>query len=104
MCHCHEQHCGGECDCHRHRHGRHHRECDCECHEHACECERHGSGHHGHHDGGCDCGEHACECGGKFERRFATRAERIAQLEEYLKDLKAEIQAVEERLAELKAA
>jgi chromosome segregation ATPase len=39
-----------------------------------------------------------------FRRRFASREERIARLEEYLKELQAEIRAVQERLAELKAA
>lgn len=80
MCRCHDQHCG--CNCHCHRHGRHHDDCQCDCRHHGGEC----------------------ECGGKFERRFATRAERIVELEQYLQDLKAEIQAVEEHLAELKAA
>jgi hypothetical protein len=37
-----------------------------------------------------------------FRRRFATREERIARLEAYLKELQAEAKAVEERLAELK--
>jgi hypothetical protein len=40
----------------------------------------------------------------RFHRRFPTREERIAWLEEYLKDLQAEVKAVEEHLAELKAA
>lgn len=35
-------------------------------------------------------------------RRFFTREERIAHLEEYLKQLQAEIQGVEEYLAELR--
>jgi len=96
MCKCHEQH--------YHSHGWHHGECQCECGEHACECECHERGHSKHH-GECDCGKHECACehGEKFERRFATRAERIAQLEAYLQDLKTEIQAVEEHLAEFKA-
>ncbi len=40
----------------------------------------------------------------RFGRRFPTREERIAWLEEYLKELQAEAKAVEERIAELKAA
>lgn len=40
----------------------------------------------------------------RFGRRFFTREERIAWLEEYLKALQAEAKAVEERIAELKAA
>jgi hypothetical protein len=48
---------------------------------------------------GCDC-----ECGGPnghFERRFQTKAEQIAELEAYLEELKKEVQAVEEHLADL---
>jgi hypothetical protein len=58
-------------------------------------------GHHGQRGGECGCG-----CGGEghgFRRHFATREERIAQLQEYLGDLRAEVQAVEERIAEIKA-
>ena len=43
-----------------------------------------------------------CHAGKSFSRRLATREERIARLEEYLKDLQAEARAVEERLAEMK--
>jgi len=81
------------------------------CHEHP--------GHHGHAEGRRMCHEHpsrhghaggcCCEGGGwgpdfPFRRRFPTRAERIARLEEYLQELQAEVQAVQERLAEMKAA
>lgn len=63
-------------------------------------------GYHGHHGpaGGCCCGPTACGPGFPFGRRFPTREERIAWLEEYLKDLQAEAKAVEERIAEFKAA
>ncbi len=59
----------------------------------------HGRGHHGqgHHSGCCCTHEHGL-------RRFYTRAEMIAGLEEYLADLRAEVKGVEERLAELKKA
>jgi hypothetical protein len=50
---------------------------------------------------GCDCCDCSCE-GGGFRRRYQTKAEQTAELEEYLKDLKAEVQAVEERLKDLK--
>jgi hypothetical protein len=40
----------------------------------------------------------------KFRRRFATRDERIARLGTYLSELQSEAQAVEEHIAELKAA
>ena len=53
----------------------------------------------GHHGGSCDCG---CGCGGGFGRRFLTKEEKIAGLEEYLESLQKEAQAVEERIAELK--
>jgi len=41
--------------------------------------------------------------GGHFRRRFPTREERIAWLEEYLKELQAEAKAVEERIARMKS-
>lgn len=52
----------------------------------------------------CDCG---CTCGchghqDRFERRYQTKAEQIAELESYLSELKLEVQAVEEHLADLK--
>ena len=50
----------------------------------------------------CDCG---CECSchaGHFERRYQTKAEQIAELESYLAELKTEVQAVEEHLADLR--
>ncbi len=59
----------------------------------------------------CDCkneggeGECGCEChgGGRpFRRRFHTRAEQVEELESYLAELKLEVQAVEERLAEMR--
>ena len=54
----------------------------------------------------CDChSHHECECGchdGHFERRYQTKAEKIAELEGYLMDLKFESQAVEEHLADLR--
>jgi hypothetical protein len=60
-------------------------------------------GHH-HHD--CCCDEdrdHDCCCDDlKFHRRFQTKAEQIAELEEYLTALKTEVQAVEEMLADLR--
>ena len=66
-----------------------------------CDCE-----HHGEHECGCDghvchCGEGGCG-GHHFERHFQTKAEQIAELEAYLTDLKAEVQAVEEHLADLR--
>jgi hypothetical protein len=39
-----------------------------------------------------------------FRRRFFSREERVAGLEQYLNDLRAEAQAVEEKLAQLTAA
>jgi hypothetical protein len=65
--------------------------------------EREYSGWHGH---GCCCAEAYAGHGPgrRFHRRFATRAERIAWLEEYLQDLQAEVKAVEEHIAKMKAA
>jgi hypothetical protein len=59
----------------------------CDCNEGSCEC---------------GCGEDCCEGDMHLERRFLTREEQIAELEGYLADLKLEIQAVEERLTDLK--
>ena len=42
--------------------------------------------------------------GPKFRRHFATRDERIARLATYLTELRSEAKAVEEHIAELKAA
>ncbi|MBZ5637623.1 MAG: DUF3450 domain-containing protein [Acidobacteriia bacterium] len=60
--------------------------CDCGC---SCQCGE---------DCGCCCGsgEHG------FRRRYQTKAEQVAELERYLRELKGEVQAVEERLADLK--
>jgi hypothetical protein len=52
--------------------------------------------HHGH-------GAERREPRPSFRRRFATREERIARLETYLGDLRAETQAVEEQIAEMQA-
>lgn len=60
--------------CEEHR--RRHRECCC-------------------HEAGWCCEE------GQFRRRYRTKAEEVAELQAYLNELKTEIQAVEERLAEL---
>lgn len=57
---------------------------------------------------GCDSeGECGCSCdchnhGGHFERRYQTKGEQIIELEDYLSELKLEVQAVEERLADLR--
>ncbi len=98
----HEEHHHGECGCHGGRHPEHHRhrhegegdrgegrECECGSHsdESECQCECHGGGHHPEIH---------------FQRRFTTRAEQVAELERYLQDLQSEVQAVQERIAEMK--
>ena len=50
----------------------------------------------------CDCGCECCGHNGHFERRYQTKAEQIAELEAYLEELKKEVQAVEEHLADLR--
>ena len=96
----HRHHDGGEgCEEQHGPHGEHHRP------HHRGEqcCGGHGE-HHWHHGPGGE-GRHGCDASGPgpaFRRRFQTREEKIARLEEYLKDLLAEARAVEERLAELK--
>lgn len=55
-------------------------------------------------DGECECGS-GCDCGGDglhFQRLFQTKAEQIEELESYLAELKLEVQAVEEHLADLR--
>ncbi|MGD9840468.1 MAG: hypothetical protein AB7U87_02020 [Candidatus Bipolaricaulis sp.] len=51
-----------------------------------------------HHGTGC------CDPNIGFRRRFVNREEKIAQLEAYLADLRAEAKAVEEKLAKLRRA
>jgi hypothetical protein len=58
-------------------------------------------GYYGH--GGCCCQPGAFH-GRPFHRHFPSREERIARLEEHLKEIQAEAKAVEEHLAEMKAA
>jgi hypothetical protein len=63
-------------------------------HNDVCDCEEGGT---------CDCGGDCCGGGQPtFHRRFQTKAEQIAELEAYLADLKTEVQAVEEHLADLR--
>jgi hypothetical protein len=64
------------------------------CNRGTCDCKN---------DCDCDC-ECGCGCHGghQFHRRYQTKAEQIAELEAYLADLKAEVQAVEERLVDLR--
>jgi len=79
-------------------------------------CGQHGS--HAYHEGDCGCGCsqhhghhtwrhcHCCCCQpveGHFRRRFRSRAEQIAELEEYLKELEAEAQGVREALEALRS-
>jgi len=66
------------------------KQCDCQS-DQGCRC--------GCESGcGCECGGHA----GHFERRYQTKAEQIEELEAYLDELKTEVQAVEEHLADLR--
>jgi hypothetical protein len=50
-----------------------------------------------HYDGACGCG-----CSEGFGRRFLTKEEKTAELQEYLEALQKEAQAVEERVTALK--
>ncbi len=53
----------------------------------------------------CESGPCGCGCDGEndaFQRRYQTKAEQAEQLEAYLADLKLEVQAVEQKLADLK--
>ena len=51
-----------------------------------------------HHAASCGCG-----CERHNWRRFQTQEETVGRLERYLQDLQKEVQAVEERIATLKA-
>ena len=66
---------------------KHQEGCDCGCEE-------------GHQESHYECGE--CGCEGHFHRQYQTKAEQITELEAYLGELKLEVQAVEEHLADLK--
>ncbi|MCK5599586.1 DUF5320 domain-containing protein [bacterium] len=62
--------------------------------------------HHGHkhhedqHQGcGCGCG---CSCCGPSFRKFITKEEQLEKLESYEKQLKLELQAVNEKIQDLK--
>ncbi len=64
-----------------------------------------------HHFGDCGCegrgSRSRCGCGefgreGVDHRHYQTRAEQITNLETYLDELKSEIQAIEERLTDLR--
>ena len=59
---------------------------NCNCNEGSCEC---------------GCGGGCCEEDMHLERRLLTREEQVTELERYLGELKLEVQAVEERLADL---
>ena len=63
-----------------------------------CDC-KNGSSDCGN---GCDCGCDCCGGDDQFQRRYLTKAEQAEELEAYLADLKLEVQAVEERLADLR--
>jgi hypothetical protein len=66
---------------------------------HTGECGCSHQGYHGYGGGG----HHQGCCGGGFgHRRFFTREETVAQLEEYLNCLKVEVKGLEEYIAELK--
>jgi len=99
MCHSetggqqHRQHHGQGCECQSES------ECGCQC---GC-CAERGGRCCDSTRGSCSCdsekGNCCCDGGhGGFRRRFKSKAEVIAELESYLTELKAEAQAVEERI------
>jgi len=69
------------------KHCEHHNGGDCNCEARDVECR-------------CGCGEDARE--EHVHRRYQTKAEQITELETYLDELKSEVQAVEERLTDLR--
>jgi hypothetical protein len=87
------------------------REDNCGCgghgHHHGGSHEERNEGYHGHHEhgghhDGCRCRCHHSHGGMGFHRHFISQEERIARLEDYLKQLQAEAKGVEEKIAELK--
>lgn len=77
--------------CHEstYRFGGHHEDCGCE--------------HPAHHTPWVGWHHRGCCCYPRYGmRRFPTKEEMIAEMEEYLKQLQAEEKGVEERIAELK--
>ena len=95
-----------ECGCGQH--GRHHGGQQAERpegHDGGCGCGGHG--HEGAHQGspphaGCTCGCHQPQGEMGFRRRYISREEIIARLEEYQKQLQAEAKGVQERITEMK--
>jgi hypothetical protein len=93
------------CGCHHH-HQEGQEEEQKQSHHDNCCCNRHS--HHGLHHSygferhGCRCGRHEHHQDFGLHRRFISKEEIIASLENYLKDLKAEAQGVEEHIEELK--
>ena len=68
------------------------------CHTGECGC-----GHQAHHTAyGGSYHQQSCCAGGFGPRRFFSREETIAQLDEYLNSLKAEVKGLEEHIAGLK--
>ena len=95
------------------KHGKHHHdqegECEGKCKDGECDCAERNHGGGECSCGSCQCGHDCscggnwdCGCGGHFQRRFQTKAEQIAELEAYLSELRLEVQAVEEMLADLR--
>jgi hypothetical protein len=71
------------------------------CNQGECQCGSNCScGESGGHEGCCG-GECNCEHEHGFHRRYQTKAEQKEELEQYQSELKAELQAVEERIADL---
>lgn len=115
MCgsHHHDEECGcyeghghheGDCGCGGHGHRAHEEGCGCGGHHsHHPEHHHHGHGYFAGRHGGCCC--HGWHGGGfGFHRHFWSDAERISELEVYLKELEAEAQGVREHLAGLRSA
>ncbi|MCC6442171.1 MAG: hypothetical protein IT210_01805 [Armatimonadetes bacterium] len=66
--------------------------CGCSCGSGGCSCCGGGS---------CNCGCSCCGGSGGFQRRFITKGEKIARLEEYKKQLDLELQGVQEEIDRL---
>jgi hypothetical protein len=101
MCGSHHHDKGHGCGCHE-GHGHHEGDCGCGGHHgHQPGYHHHGHGYFSGHHGGCCCQGWGGRFG--FQRRFQSQADRIIDLEAYLRELEAEAQGVREHLAGLRS-
>ena len=80
-----------------HEHGYHHQKCGCHArHDHG----HHSKHHHNHHQGNCCHGNHG-ESHLGFKRRYVSPTEKRGMLEQYIDQLKKELEGAEAALKSL---